>query len=86
MLALLPEPERALYQRYAKGEKTPETRAAKRLYMAVRRDAARAQRVAFELANPGQRYIVHGIVHGIGGYTNHSCRCRSCTISHKVAR
>jgi hypothetical protein len=83
MLSLLPDVEQAAYRRYAVGERTDETRAAKRVYMQIRRDAARARRLAFELSNPGVRYVVEGITHGIGGYTNEGCRCRTCNLAWK---
>jgi hypothetical protein len=83
MLSLLPDAEQDAYRRYVIGERTDEARAAKRIYMQIRRDAARMRRITFELTNPGARYIVDGITHGIGGYTNESCRCRTCTIAAK---
>lgn len=86
MLALLPDAEQDAYRRYTVGERTDEARAAKRVYMQIRRDAARARRLAHEQANPGVRYVVAGITHGIGGYTNESCRCRTCNLAWKGVR
>jgi len=83
MLSLLAEADQDAYRRYVTGERTDEARAAKRIYMRTRRDRARAARLAFELANPGARYIVEDITHGIGGYTNESCRCRTCHLAWK---
>ena len=83
MLSLLPDAERAAYRRYVEGERSDATRAAKRVYMQLRRDAVRARRLAHELSNPGVRYVVPGITHGIGGYTNESCRCRTCNLAWK---
>lgn len=79
------EPEaQSGYRLYAKGVSTPETRAAKSAYMATKREQARLRREAWELANPGVPYVVDGITHGIGGYTNESCRCRTCRRAAKL--
>ena len=86
MLSTLPEPVQVAYHRYTRGDRGDEARAAKRVYMRLRRARATARRLEFEARYPGQRYIVDGITHGIGGYCNEGCRCRTCNISWKVHR
>lgn len=86
MLSTLPEPVQLAYCRYTRGARDDEARAAKRVYMRESRAAARERRRAFQAANPGVRYVVADITHGIHGYTNHGCRCRTCNISWKIGR
>ena len=83
MLALLAETEQTAYRRYIRGGRDDEARTAKRVYMRHRREQARQRRIAFQRANPGLRYIVQDITHGIGGYTNEGCRCRTCNLAWK---
>jgi hypothetical protein len=60
------------YSRYADGCRCDVCRAAKAAYMRARRAEAKAN-----VLQDGPNYVPY-ITHGIGGYTNHLCRCFTC--------
>ena len=72
------------YGRYSNGCRCDVCRSAKTDYMRRKRITGRAKRRAAEADGHG-RHFVPGITHGISGYQDHQCRCRTCLAAKSEA-